>query len=45
MVKGSESVTLLLIKDENVNAMTAELSFIKQHIVNKTVRAYDEIEV
>ena len=45
MVRGSESVTLLLIKDDDVDAMTVERSFIKQHIANKTVRAYDGIEV
>ena len=44
MVKDSEDVTLLLIEDDDIDAMTVERSFIKQRIANKVVRAYDGIE-
>lgn len=40
----SSDVTLLLVEDDDVDAMTIERSFIKQHIANPIIRAYDGIE-
>ena len=44
MDKKSKEVTLLLVEDDDVDAMTIERSFLKQRISNKIVRAYDGIE-
>lgn len=44
MVGESKDVTLLLVEDDDVDAMTIERSFIKQRIANPIVRAYDGLE-
>jgi CheY-like chemotaxis protein len=44
MVGSSSDVTLFLIEDDDVDAMTIERSFLKQRIANPIVRAYDGIE-
>lgn len=44
MVGSSSDVTLLLVEDDDVDAMTIERSFLKQRIANPIVRAYDGIE-
>jgi CheY-like chemotaxis protein len=44
MLKNSKDVTLLLVEDDDIDAMTVERSFIKQRIANPIVRAYDGIE-
>lgn len=40
----SSDVTLLLVEDDDVDAMTIERSFIKQRIANPIIRAYDGVE-
>jgi len=44
MVGSSIDVTLFLVEDDDVDAMTIERSFLKQRIANPIVRAYDGIE-
>ena len=44
MVGNPSDVTLLLVEDDDVDAMTIERSFLKQRIANPIVRAYDGIE-
>ncbi len=44
MVGSSSDVTLFLVEDDDVDAMTIERSFLKQRIANPIVRAYDGIE-
>ncbi|MCJ8296675.1 MAG: response regulator [Colwellia sp.] len=44
MLEKSKDVTLLLIEDDDVDAMTIERSFLKQRIANPIIRAYDGIE-
>ncbi|AAZ27026.1 MULTISPECIES: response regulator [Colwellia] len=44
MVENPSDVTLLLVEDDDVDAMTIERSFLKQRIANPIVRAYDGIE-
>jgi CheY-like chemotaxis protein len=44
MSKMEIDVTLLLIEDDDVDAMTIERSFLKQRIANPIIRAYDGIE-
>lgn len=44
MIKSSKDITLLLIEDDDIDAMTIERSFHKQRIANPIVRAYDGIE-
>lgn len=44
MLEKSNDVTLLLIEDDDVDAMTIERSFLKQRIANPIIRAYDGIE-
>ena len=44
MLNKPEDVTLLLVEDDDVDAMTIERSFRKQRIANSIVRAYDGIE-
>ncbi|ATI03241.1 MULTISPECIES: response regulator [Cycloclasticus] len=39
-----KDVTLLLVEDDDIDAMTIERSFLKQRIANPIVRAYDGIE-
>ena len=40
----SQDVTLLLVEDDDVDAMTIERGFLKQRIANPIVRAYDGVE-
>lgn len=42
--KKPSDVTLFLIEDDDIDAMTIERSFIKQRIANPIVRAYDGVE-
>ncbi|OUR60646.1 two-component system response regulator [Colwellia sp. 39_35_sub15_T18] len=44
MAKKPTDVTLLLVEDDDIDAMTIERSFLKQRIANPIVRAYDGIE-
>ncbi len=44
MEGASEDVTILLIEDDDVDAMTIERSFIKHRIANPIVRAHDGVE-
>jgi len=44
MLNDAEDVVLLLIEDDDIDAMTVERSFIKQRIANEIVRAYDGLE-
>jgi len=39
-----EDITLLLIEDDDIDAMTVKRSFLKQRIANPIVRAYDGVE-
>lgn len=39
-----KDVTLLLVEDDDIDAMTIERGFLKQRIANPIVRAYDGIE-
>ena len=43
-VTNSSDVVLLLIEDDDIDAMTVERSFIRQRIANPIVRAYDGVE-
>lgn len=40
----SKDITLLLVEDDDIDAMTVERSFLKQRIANPIMRAYDGIE-
>jgi len=44
MLEKPEDVSLLLIEDDDVDAMTIERSFLKQRIANPIIRAYDGLE-
>jgi CheY-like chemotaxis protein len=44
MKTNSKDVTLLLVEDDDIDAMTIERGFVKQRIANPIVRAYDGIE-
>jgi CheY-like chemotaxis protein len=44
MKTNSKDVTLLLVEDDDIDAMTIEQGFLKQRIANPIVRAYDGIE-
>ncbi|WP_426370512.1 response regulator [Pseudocolwellia sp. HL-MZ7] len=44
MSEVSDDVTLLLIEDDDIDAMMIQRSFLKQRISNKIIRAYDGIE-
>ncbi|GAA4354803.1 response regulator [Kangiella marina] len=44
MPKNSHDITLLLIEDDDIDAMTIERSFLKQKIANPIVRAKDGLE-
>ena len=44
MSEVSDDVTLLLIEDDDIDAMMIQRSFLKQRISNRIVRAYDGIE-
>ncbi|MFT6597900.1 response regulator [Cycloclasticus pugetii] len=44
MKTNSKDVTLLLVEDDDIDAMTIERGFLKQRIANPIVRAYDGIE-
>lgn len=44
MKTNSKDVTLLLVEDDDIDAMTIERGFLKQRIANLIVRAYDGIE-
>ncbi|WP_426356880.1 response regulator [Pseudocolwellia sp. HL-MZ19] len=44
MSEVSDDVTLLLIEDDDIDAMMIQRSFLKQRISNNIIRAYDGIE-
>lgn len=44
MLKNTNEITLLLVEDDDIDAMTIKRSFKKQNITNKVVRVYDGIE-
>ncbi|MDA9556413.1 response regulator [Vibrio sp.] len=44
MVKEAQEVSILLIEDDDVDAMSIERSFRKKRISNPIIRAYDGIE-
>jgi CheY-like chemotaxis protein len=43
-ISNREDITLLLVEDDDVDAMTVKRSFLKQRIANPIVRAYDGVE-
>lgn len=43
-MKNANEVTLLLVEDDDIDAMTIKRSFKKQNITNPLVRVYDGIE-
>tara|TARA_R110002096_G_scaffold138856_7_gene292911 strand:+ start:2891 stop:3316 length:426 start_codon:yes stop_codon:yes gene_type:complete len=44
MANANEEVTLLLVEDDDIDAMTIERSIVKQRIRNAVVRAHDGLE-
>lgn len=44
MQKDLNGITLLLVEDDDIDAMTIQRSFKKQHISNPVIRVYDGIE-
>ena len=44
MTNNSQDITLLLIEDDDIDAMTIERSFLRQKIANPIVRAKDGLE-
>jgi CheY-like chemotaxis protein len=44
MIENTNEITLLLVEDDDIDAMTIERSFKKQNITNNVVRVYDGIE-
>ncbi|WP_298940668.1 response regulator [uncultured Psychromonas sp.] len=43
-VKNANEITLLLVEDDDIDAMTIKRSFKKQNITNPVTRVYDGIE-
>ena len=43
-MSSKEDITLLLVEDDDIDAMTVKRSFLKQRIANPIVRAYDGVE-
>ena len=43
-VKNANEITLLLVEDDDIDAMTIKRSFKKQNITNPVMRVYDGIE-
>jgi CheY-like chemotaxis protein len=43
-MSNKEDITLLLVEDDDIDAMTVQRSFQKQRIANPIVRAYDGVE-
>lgn len=43
-MSSKEDITLLLVEDDDIDAMTVQRSFVKQRIANPIVRAYDGVE-
>jgi len=43
-VKNANEITLLLVEDDDIDAMTIKRSFKKQNITNPVLRVYDGVE-
>jgi CheY-like chemotaxis protein len=44
MLKNTNKISLLLVEDDDIDAMTIKRSFKKQNITNEVIRVYDGIE-
>jgi len=44
MIKNTTKITLLLVEDDDIDAMTIKRSFKKQNITNEVIRVYDGLE-